>query len=143
MSKWFSLTLALVVIATSSTASAEVIKRFGRLVAEEQAAPEPQPAAAKRLRKRLRNRPSKSQCWMPPSPDAVYDKGTVIDGGMLRQGATGYGYPFVNGCCTSSYYGSGLWTGYYGRQCGRGCLQPRPLLRRQGGLLLHPNRAVL
>ena len=45
MSKWFSLTLALVVIAASSTASAEVIKRFGRLVAEEQAAPEPQPAA--------------------------------------------------------------------------------------------------
>ena len=57
-----------------------------------------------------------------PVPDAVYGKGTEIKGGSCCNGATGYGYPFVDGCCTSSYYGSGLWTGYYGRQCGRGCL---------------------
>ena len=120
MSKWFSLTIALVVIAASSTASAEVIKRFGRLVAEEQAASEPQPAA-EAAPEAAPEMAVEEPVLDAPVPDVVYGKGTEIKGGSCC-GSTSYGYPFVDGCCTSSYYGSGLWTGYYGRQCGLGCL---------------------
>lgn len=110
MSKWISLCLALVVVA-SSTASAEVIKRL-RLVADEQAAPEPAPDAA-------------VEEPMPEAPSVTgeyYGNGAVIDGGKYGKGAIGYGYPFVNSCCDTGYYGSGLWTGYYGRNYGAGCL---------------------
>jgi hypothetical protein len=110
MSKWFGLSLALVVVGAGSTASAQMITRFGRLVAEEQPAPAAVPQAAEPA-------PPVAE----PAPEPAIESAPIVEG-TLQKGSVSYGYPFVDGCCPTSSYCGNVWGGYaptcFGRHCG-------------------------
>jgi hypothetical protein len=104
MKKWIGLSLAVALIAISSPANADGFRRLTRLVAEEEV---PQVAPA----------PSEEA----PEPQAVVPD--VVDESYGKY-SSGYGYPFVDGCCSTPSNGcNGIWNGYVsGRRCGHSWL---------------------
>ena len=95
MKKWLGLSLAVALIAISSPANADGFRRLTRLVAEEEV-----PQAA----------PAPADAEVAPEPQAVMPD--VVDQSYGKY-SSGYGYPFVDGCCSTPSYGcNGIWNGY-------------------------------